>query len=75
MQGEDGSFGPIDAETVYGVVTNNYVRGGGDGYSIFETNGTNAYDYGPNLEDVVAAYVSANGAFTPMVDDRITKVE
>lgn len=75
VQGEDGSFGPIDAETIYGVVTNNYVRGGGDGYSIFETNGMNAYDYGPNLEDVVAAYVSANGTFTPMVDDRITKVE
>ncbi|MGJ8528034.1 bifunctional metallophosphatase/5'-nucleotidase [Maritalea sp.] len=76
VMGEDGSFAPIDEEATYGVASNNYMRGGGDGYKVFATDGMNAYDYGPGLEDVVAAYiVKLGGAYTPVVDDRITKVE
>ena len=63
---------PIDPEAIYGVVTNNYVRGGGDGYSIFATDAMNAYDYGPALDEVVADYMIANGEYTPYLDGRIT---
>ncbi|MBX2880151.1 MAG: 5'-nucleotidase/apyrase family protein [Granulosicoccus sp.] len=66
-----GEWAPIEEETVYGVVTNNYVRGGGDGYKIFESNGINAYDYGPGLEVVVAEYLAANGPYKPYTDGRI----
>lgn len=51
---EGEGFAPIDANKTYGVVTNNYVRGGGDGYKIFATAAQNAYDFGPNLENAVA---------------------
>ena len=48
------------------------MRGGGDGYKMFSTNGMNAYDFGPGLELVVADFLAANGAYTPMLDGRIT---
>ncbi len=63
---------PIDPDAIYGVVTNNYVRGGGDGYAIFATDAMNAYDYGPSLEEVVADYMAENGEYTPYLDGRIT---
>jgi 5'-nucleotidase len=61
---------PIDMEKVYGVVSNNYVRNGGDGYDMFKT-AENAYDFGPDLADVTAEFLAANGAFTPYKDGRI----
>lgn len=74
--GDEGTYGPLVEDATYGVASNNYMRGGGDGYSVFETKGMNAYDYGPGLEDVVAEYIAKlGGAYTPMVDDRIRAVE
>ncbi|MAM09741.1 MAG: multifunctional 2',3'-cyclic-nucleotide 2'-phosphodiesterase/5'-nucleotidase/3'-nucleotidase [Rhizobiaceae bacterium] len=71
--GED-EFASIDPETVYGVVTNNYMRGGGDGYAVFADKGMKAYDFGPNLEEAVAEYLGENSPYTPYVDGRITNV-
>ena len=62
---------PIELEKTYGVVSNNYVRNGGDGYAPF-TSAQNAYDYGPDLADVTAEFIAANGAYTPYTDGRIT---
>jgi len=67
----DGSA--IDPEAVYGVVTNNFMRSGGDGYSVMETEGMNAYDYGPGLEIVVVDYMLAHGDYTPYLDGRISE--
>ena len=66
------AFVKLDPEKTYGVVSNNYMRGGGDGYKVFATKGMNAYDFGPNLEDAVAAYLTENRPYKPMLDDRIT---
>ena len=62
---------PIDMAATYGVVSNNYVRGGGDGYSMFR-DAANAYDFGPDLADVTAEYLAANAPYTPYLDGRIT---
>jgi 5'-nucleotidase len=62
---------PIDLAKVYGVVSNNYVRNGGDGYAMFE-DATNAYDFGPDLADVTAEYLADNAPYTPYTDGRIT---
>lgn len=64
----------IDLEATYGVVSNNYMRGGGDGYSSF-TMGENAYDFGPGLELVVADFITENSPYTPYTDGRITQAE
>jgi len=70
---EDGNWTAIDPDKVYGVVTNNYMRGGGDGYKVFKSAGMNAYDYGPGLEVVVADYLIENGDYKPYTDGRITE--
>ncbi|MCK8779141.1 5'-nucleotidase C-terminal domain-containing protein [Rhizobium sp. NTR19] len=73
VQVKDGdNFVPIDPNKTYGVVTNNYVRGGGDGFKVFATNAQNAYDFGPNLENAVADYLTAHNPYKPYTDGRIT---
>lgn len=72
MVASGDGFAPIDMDKAYGVVSNNYMRGGGDGYKVFATNGMNAYDYGPGLEAVIADYLKANNPYTPYTDGRIS---
>ncbi|MCO5731936.1 5'-nucleotidase C-terminal domain-containing protein [Rhizobium sp. SSA_523] len=74
MVKEGDGFVPLDLEKTYGVVTNNYVRGGGDGFKMFATNAVNAYDFGPNLEQAVADYISANSPYKPYTDGRIKDI-
>ncbi|MGZ9811908.1 bifunctional metallophosphatase/5'-nucleotidase [Pseudoroseicyclus sp. H15] len=62
---------PIDPEATYGAVSNNYVRNGGDGYSMF-VDAENAYDFGPDLADVTAEYLADNTPYEPYTDGRIT---
>ncbi|GAA6158557.1 bifunctional UDP-sugar hydrolase/5'-nucleotidase [Ruegeria sp. HU-ET01832] len=71
MVAKDGGYVPIDPEATYLVVTNNYVRNGGDGYKMFEGDDKNAYDFGPDLADVTAEYLAENAPYTPYVDGRI----
>jgi 5'-nucleotidase len=62
---------PIDPAATYGVVTNNFMRKGGDGYAMFAT-ATDAYDFGPGLEQVLADFIAAKGgSYTPYTDGRI----
>ncbi len=65
---------PLDMAKVYGVVSNNYVRNGGDGYKMFR-DAQNAYDFGPDLADVTAEWLAAKGPFTPYTDGRIKVAE
>ncbi|MET3591923.1 5'-nucleotidase [Mesorhizobium shonense] len=71
---ENGAWAPINPEKQYLVATNNYVRQGGDGYKVFAEKATDAYDYGPGLEQVVADYLGAHRPYTPKLDGRITEV-
>ncbi len=61
----------LEMDKLYGVVSNNYVRNGGDGYKMFQS-ALNAYDYGPDLADVTAEYLAAQSPFQPYTDGRIT---
>lgn len=67
----DGTWEPLDPAKTYGVVSNNYVRNGGDGYKMF-IDASNVYDFGPDLADVTAEYIAANAPYTPYTDGRIT---
>jgi 5'-nucleotidase len=70
---EGDNWVPIDPAKVYGVVTNNYLRGGGDGYELFASNAVDAYDFGPPLEKVLADFIAKQGGtYTPYTDGRIT---
>ncbi|OWU79496.1 bifunctional UDP-sugar hydrolase/5'-nucleotidase [Phaeobacter sp. 22II1-1F12B] len=61
---------PVEMDKLYGVVSNNYVRGGGDGYKMF-TDAQNAYDFGPDLADVTAEYLAEKAPYKPYTDGRI----
>ncbi len=68
---QDGTWVTIDPNKEYGVVSNNYVRGGGDGYKMF-ADAKNVYDFGPDLAEVVSDYLAKSGGYTPYLDGRIT---
>ena len=68
------AFVPLEPAETYGIASNNYLRNGGDGYSVFAKSAENAYDFGPNLELVVADYLAAHRPYQPYTDGRITEV-
>ena len=70
-----GSWAPLDPAATYGVVSNNFMRGGGDGYRVFAENAVNPYDFGPGLEEVAASYLAENSPYTPYTDGRISTSE
>ena len=69
---ENGAWAPIDPAAEYGVVSNDFMRRGGDGYAVFAEEATDAYDSGPNLELVVSDFIAANSPYVPALHDRIT---
>jgi 5'-nucleotidase len=62
----------IDPAATYKLVSNNFVRGGGDGYKMFIT-AENVYDFGPDLAEVLADYMADTGPVKPYTDGRIVK--
>ncbi|MBL8162342.1 MAG: 5'-nucleotidase C-terminal domain-containing protein [Anaerolineae bacterium] len=72
--GDDGTYTAIDPAANYAVVTNNFVRQGGDGYSVITENGVNPYDFGRVDYEVTRDYLVANSPITTDVEGRITYV-
>ncbi len=73
VENPDGTYSPIDLAATYKLAANNFIRGGGDDYSMFAENAIDPYDYGPILADVVAEYITANSPVSPAVEGRITQ--
>ncbi len=69
---KDGQWVPIDPDARYGVVSNNYVRNGGDGYKMF-LDASDVYDYGPDLAEVVSEYLADAEGYIPYLDGRIIR--
>lgn len=69
---EGDGFAALDPAKEYLVVSNNYVRTGGDGFEMF-VNAKDAYDFGPDLADVTAEYLAKNAPYKPYTDGRISK--
>ncbi|NDR59707.1 bifunctional metallophosphatase/5'-nucleotidase [Aliiruegeria sabulilitoris] len=67
---DGGDWAPIDPAATYYMVSNNFIRGGGDGYSMF-TDAAHAYDFGPDLADVTAEYLAKAAPYKPYTDGRI----
>ncbi|MDD9726356.1 bifunctional metallophosphatase/5'-nucleotidase [Roseovarius sp. SK2] len=61
---------PLDPERDYLAVSNDYLRNGGDGYSMLR-DATDAYDFGPDVAEVLAEYLAQNSPYTPKTDGRI----
>ena len=67
----DGSFRPLEPEATYKMVTNEFVRKGGDGYVVLRDKAIDPYDFGPGLEDVVAQYIAKRSPIRVALDGRI----
>lgn len=73
LVGADGSLAPIEDGRLYGVVTNNFLRTGGDGYTAFRDRAVDPYDQGPLIEEVLEAWLAANRPLAPARDGRIAR--
>ncbi len=71
VRGADGSFVPLDPQKTYLVVTNNFMRTGGDGYVMLRDHGIDPYDAGPGMDEIVEAAIAKIGDFAPKLDGRI----
>lgn len=70
IMGADESFSPIDPAAVYTVVTNDFMRRGGDGYTVFRDNAIDPYDSWAVMADSVMEYIelpAANGGLNGVV--------
>jgi 5'-nucleotidase len=69
--GEDGAYAPIDEAATYTVASNDFMRRGGDGYTVFAENAIDAYDFGRPLDQVLADYIAANSPINPQLEGRV----
>ena len=51
---QNGAWTPLDPAARYLVATNNFLRSGGDGYTVLRDRAEDAYDTGPPLADLFA---------------------
>jgi 5'-nucleotidase len=75
VRGRDGVYAPLDVARVYRLVSNNFLRRGGDGYDVLRDNARNAYDFGPVLADAAVAYFASHAAIAPRLEGRIGQVK
>ncbi|NMJ40799.1 bifunctional metallophosphatase/5'-nucleotidase [Roseomonas sp. JC162] len=61
-------FVPLDPNRVYRVLTNDFMRRGGDGYVMFRDRALDPYDTGPILDEVVAEAIE-EGRFASLRED------
>ncbi|MCG6535618.1 MAG: 5'-nucleotidase C-terminal domain-containing protein, partial [Syntrophales bacterium LBB04] len=70
VKNSDGSFSDLDLAATYKVVTNNFLAGGGDGFTTLK-NGK-ATDTGLIDADVFADYLRSLGTVSNPTDQRVT---
>ena len=70
--GPDGDLTPIGPSDTVRFVTNDFMFGGGDGYTAF-TQGTDVLQPGDALNDLVVGYIGANSPVAPTVEGRIVR--
>jgi len=68
-----GEYQALDPTAIYSVATNDFLREGGDGFTVMAENGIDAYDYGRPLDQVLADYIKAHDPVDIEVEGRITK--
>ncbi len=71
MIGPHGAVTALDPDRMYRVASNSFLRRGGDGYDVFMTGAVDAYDYGPNMEEMLVDYLGAHFPIAPRVEGRI----
>jgi uncharacterized repeat protein (TIGR01451 family) len=71
VRNPDSTWSPLNPATRYKVVTNNFVRAGGDFYTMFRDFAINPYDFGPQLDQAVIEYLQQFSPVSPALEGRI----
>jgi 2',3'-cyclic-nucleotide 2'-phosphodiesterase (5'-nucleotidase family) len=66
-------YRPVDPGATYRAVINNYLAGGGDGYTMF-MNAANVINLGYPDYETLADYIKAMSPVSPQVEGRITRL-
>ena len=64
----------MDPQAIYRVVTIDFARQGGDGYTVLRDYAMRAYDEGPGLDEALIDYITAASVISPTLDGRIQRV-
>lgn len=67
-----GEYVPLDPAAIYTVATNDFMRGGGDGFTVMAENAIDAYDFGRPLDEVLADYIKAHEPVDIELEGRIS---
>jgi 5'-nucleotidase / UDP-sugar diphosphatase len=62
----------LDLNAMYKVVTNDFMRRGGDNYTMFRDFAVDPYDFGPLLDEALADYFMEFSPVTPVIEGRVT---
>jgi 5'-nucleotidase len=66
-----GKYQPLDPKAVYLVASNDFMREGGDGFTMLAEKGFDANDYGQPLDQVLSDYIKAHSPVDSKLEDRI----
>ena len=75
VRNPDGTYAPLDKARIYRVVSNNFLRRGGDGYGVLHDKARDAYDFGPVLAEAAVAYIGEHSPIAPGLEDRISQAQ
>lgn len=75
VRGGDGVYVALESDRLYRLVSNNFLRRGGDGYDVLRDNAIDAYDFGPVLADAAVAYLAAHSPVAPHREGRISRLD
>ncbi|MCS7061734.1 MAG: 5'-nucleotidase C-terminal domain-containing protein [Anaerolineae bacterium] len=68
---DTSSWLPLNPTARYRVVTNNFMRAGGDGYTVLRDFAINPYDFGPQLDQAAIEYLQQFSPITPVLQGRV----
>lgn len=71
---DEGDYEPLDRDAIYSVATNDFIRNGGDEYSVLAENAIDPFDFGPAADQVVIGFIRANTPVSPTIEGRITRL-
>lgn len=75
VKNEDGSYSPLEDDTLYKIATSDYLRNGHDGFEILLMKAVDPYDFGRVISDIFVDYLGEYSPVEPHVEGRISRVE
>ena len=75
LRAADGSERMVEDGSDYRIATNNFLRGGGDGYALLRAEARDGYEASEPLDEIVADAIEAARTVAPRLDGRLLRGE